>query len=154
VTDVVAKSLGHRHVLLQEEAKGRAMNGDLVINGHDDGANAFIDTRRIKEIKAIGLIDGGELFDVFGISFGPKETMFRVRYEESGNCDIYVVPEEETLEQALEHVTEVFAKCLELHSTPRCLVLREGRARRWVKRLVEDAEAKLRQLMLTGTSLH
>lgn len=52
----------------------------------------LIDMDRVDHVTEIGLIAGGEWADVLAVSYGPHETLLRVRFEKTGERYEFSLP--------------------------------------------------------------
>lgn len=115
-----------------------------------DAEQFLIDPHRVGQIREIGHIDGGQWADVLAVSYGPGDTVIRVRCEQTGERREYLLPEGMTLAERLEMFAEALYLAFPFTSKPVVTMYRGHQARKWAKRLIADIERAIKAAEAAG----
>jgi len=110
------------------------------MNEEAENREVVLDENRIDELTEIGVIDGGEFFDVLAVAYG-DELILRIRNERNGYS--FAIRPKSSLEEALaKFVAEALPLFWpEFPYTPRPTIYRGPQAKEWVTRLLDNARA-------------
>lgn len=114
----------------------------------------LVDWDRLREVQEVFLVDGGEIFDLFGIRYGDSEIIIRVRDEFTQDCEWFRPAPGQSMEEGVAQIMQTLQRDYEVGLEFAGIQYVGRRARQYLKRTNDQAiaQAEARELK-TGDTL-